>query len=120
MAPDAAAAGPGGRAGRAHAPGRGDVRDPAVGAELGRCGGGGEAGGVAPQDRLDAPARRHDLSPLMGDSWLQRLVVRGPAAEVTAFRRAAASREKPEYRTIERECETQKLSFAKLRTLIPG
>ena len=56
----------------------------------------------------------------MGDSWLQRLVVRGPAAEVTAFRRAVASREKPEYRTIERECATQKLSFAKLRTLIPG
>jgi len=56
----------------------------------------------------------------MGDSWLQRLVVRGPVADVTAFQPAVASREKPEYRTIKRECRTQKLSFVKLRALIPG
>jgi hypothetical protein len=60
------------------------------------------------------------LSPLMGNACLQRLVVRGPAAEVTAFRQAVASRAKPEYMTIGRACRTQKLSFAKLRTLIPG
>jgi hypothetical protein len=54
----------------------------------------------------------------MGDSWLQRLVVRGPAADVAAFRRAVASREKPQYLTVKPGCRTQKLSFAKLRSLL--
>ena len=55
----------------------------------------------------------------MGDSWLQRLVVRGPASEVTAFRSAVASPEKPEYWTVKPACRTQRLSFAKLRSLLP-
>jgi hypothetical protein len=49
------------------------------------------------------------------DSWLQRLVVRGPAPDVAAFRRAAASRSKPAYLTVSPELETQALSFRKLR-----
>jgi len=55
----------------------------------------------------------------MGDSWLQRLVVRGPAAEVAAFERAAASPKKPAYVTVRPACRTQRLSFAKLRSLLP-
>ena len=56
----------------------------------------------------------------MGDSWLQRLVVRGPASDVTAFQKAAASRDKPEYWTVRPQLRTQRLSFAKLRTLLPS
>ena len=55
----------------------------------------------------------------MGDSWLQRLVVRGPASEVAAFRRAVASPEKPQYVTVKTACRTQRLSFAKLGRLLP-
>lgn len=56
----------------------------------------------------------------MGDSWLQRLVVRGPGADVRAFQKAAASRVKPEYRTVRPQVRTQRLSFAKLRALLPS
>lgn len=55
----------------------------------------------------------------MGDSWLQRLVVRGPASEVAAFQRAVASPEKPRYVTVTPTCQTQRLSFAKLSSLLP-
>jgi hypothetical protein len=61
-----------------------------------------------------------NLSPtLMGDSWLQRLVVRGPASEVVAFQCAVASRAKPEYVTVKPACRTQRLSFVKLNRLLP-
>jgi hypothetical protein len=53
------------------------------------------------------------------DSWLQRLVVRGPAAEVRAFQRAVASPAKPIYLTPPTACRRQRLSFAKLRSLLP-
>ncbi len=52
------------------------------------------------------------------DSWLQRLVVRGPAPDVAAFRRAAASRSKPAYLTVNPELQTQELSFKKLRAAL--
>jgi len=55
----------------------------------------------------------------MGDSWLQRLVVCGPASEVAAFQRAVASPVKPEYLTVKPACRTQRLSFAKLSHLLP-
>lgn len=52
------------------------------------------------------------------DSWLQRLVVRGPAADAAAFRRAASSRSKPTYLTVDPELRAQKLSFKKLRAML--
>src|SRR5271167_3122336 len=52
------------------------------------------------------------------DSWLQRLMVRGPAPDVAAFRRAAASLSKPAYLTVSPELQTQKLSFKKLRAAL--
>lgn len=52
------------------------------------------------------------------DSWLQRLVVRGPAPDVAAFRRAAASRSKPAYLTVSPQLQTQQLSFKKLRAAL--
>jgi hypothetical protein len=60
-----------------------------------------------------------EISTLMGDSWLQRLVVRGPACEVSALQRAVASPEKPEYVTMKPACRTQRLSFAKVIGLLP-
>jgi hypothetical protein len=57
------------------------------------------------------------------DSWLQRLVVRGTAADVAAFRKAAASPSKPHYFELlfERARQrTQKLSFIRLRALLPS
>ncbi len=48
------------------------------------------------------------------DAALQRLVVRGPAADVAAFRKAASSRSKPTYLTMDPVHKTQKLSFKKL------
>jgi hypothetical protein len=53
------------------------------------------------------------------DSWLQRLVVRGPADDMAAFKRAAASRSKLAYLTVDPQHRTQKLSFKKLRALLP-
>lgn len=55
----------------------------------------------------------------MGQSWLQRLVVRGPASEITAFRRAVASPDQPVYVTMKPECRTQRLSFTKMAGLLP-
>ena len=53
------------------------------------------------------------------DSWLQRLVVRGPAADVTTFRKAAASPAQPIYMTMAPQLRTQKLSFIKLIAALP-
>ena len=55
----------------------------------------------------------------MGDSWLQRLVIRGPARAVAAFRAAAAGKAKPEYATMKPVHRTQLLSFEKLREQLP-
>ena len=55
----------------------------------------------------------------MGDSWLQRLVVRGSAPDVAAFTRAAGSGERPRYLTVSRPLRTQKLSFEKLKGVLP-
>ncbi|MGH7393887.1 MAG: hypothetical protein ACREM3_31175 [Candidatus Rokuibacteriota bacterium] len=55
----------------------------------------------------------------MGDSWLQKLVVRGPISDVVAFRKAAASGKQPEYWTMDPQSRTLRLSFAKLRDLLP-
>src|SRR5881296_143622 len=55
----------------------------------------------------------------MGDSWLQRLVVRGSAPDVAAFTRAARSGERPRYLTVSRPLRTQKLSFEKLKGVLP-
>ena len=52
------------------------------------------------------------------DSWLQRLVVRGPAPDAAAFRRAASSRSKPAYLTVGPELRAHKLSFKKLRAAL--
>jgi len=52
-------------------------------------------------------------------SWLQRLVVRGPAADITAFRKAAASSATPVYLTRDPELSTLKLSFRKLLAALP-
>ena len=65
----------------------------------------------------------HELAPaesVMGGSWLQSLVVRGPGADVRAFQKAAASREKPEYSTVRPQVRTQRLSLVKLRALLPS
>src|SRR5258706_10202 len=53
------------------------------------------------------------------DSWLRRLVVCGHAADVTAFRKAAASKAKSTYLTLAPELRTQKLSFTKLLAALP-
>src|SRR5262245_9345383 len=53
------------------------------------------------------------------DMWLQRLVVRGPLAELTRFRKVAESSSKPIYLTTTPEHCTQKLSFVRLATLLP-
>jgi hypothetical protein len=55
----------------------------------------------------------------MGDTWLQRLVVRGPTAEVRRFRRAAQGRAPTRYLTVKRHLRTQRLSFIVLRALLP-
>jgi hypothetical protein len=55
----------------------------------------------------------------MGDSWLQRLVVRGPKADLSAFCRAVESNARPYYRTVERQLQRQKLSFVRLRSSLP-
>ncbi len=52
------------------------------------------------------------------DSALYRLVVRGPAAEVELFRKAASSRSKPGCLTV--NPEHQLLSFKKLWAALPG
>lgn len=56
----------------------------------------------------------------MSDPWLQNLVVRGPAADVTAFRRAAAGPEKKRGYAAKPRHKTQRLSFARLRGLLPS
>jgi hypothetical protein len=55
----------------------------------------------------------------MSDSWLQRLVVRGPEADVSAFSAAVRSDARLEYRTVERQFKRQKLSFVRLRDSLP-
>jgi hypothetical protein len=51
----------------------------------------------------------------MGNSWLQRLTIRGPARAVTAFKDAAVSSAKPQYVTMKPVHRRQRLSFEKLR-----
>jgi hypothetical protein len=53
------------------------------------------------------------------DSWLQRLVVCGHAADVTTFRKAASSSARPSYVTLKPELRAQKLSFTKLLAALP-
>jgi hypothetical protein len=55
----------------------------------------------------------------MGDSWLQRLVIRGPAPAIARFRAAAVGKAKPQYATMKPVRRTQRLSFQKLRSQLP-
>jgi hypothetical protein len=55
----------------------------------------------------------------MSDSWLQRLVVFGPKADVSAFCAAVRSDARLQYRTVERQFNRQKLSFVGLRASLP-
>ena len=55
----------------------------------------------------------------MGDSWLHRLVVRGSTPDIAAFTRAAGTPERPDYLPVTRQLRTQKLSFEKLKALLP-
>lgn len=54
----------------------------------------------------------------MADSWLQTLVVRGPRPEVSAFRKAAASRQEAVSWTVD-GVRRQVLSFEKLYAALP-